>query len=215
MGGMKLATLALCLGLGIIAQADALTLSAPPSAQPGQTFDVTITKSGGTNLVAAAQLSIAIPSDVTAVAVLQGAAGSVSGKVMDCGPTNPRVCLVYGFNQNLLADGIVGVLRVTLSPTARGTLQFMPSLQFAVTPAGIGVPISLGGSVSVSVPAEVDKCDVDGDGLVSALDAGIVHDQAKRVAAWTSEADQDGDGFITIIDWQRVQNAVLTGVCPS
>lgn len=85
-----------------------------------------------------------------------------------------------------------------------GNASFKDNPKWALTPRGAAVPQPL------PTPAPF-RCDVNGDGQLTAADADVARLQATGAASCT--VDLDGNGRCDAVDVQRVIDAVLGGVC--
>ena len=75
-----------------------------------------------------------------------------------------------------------------------------------------GLPEIWQGSFSSAAPPVSSRCDLNGDGVVDAVDVQAAINQTLGVTA-CGNADLTGDGLCTIVDVQRIINASLGGAC--
>ncbi len=205
---MKL-LLALVLVLPVLAQQDNLVVSAPALVRPGQVLDITVKRltTPSPAVSAATQLSLTFSGAVTSVIVDSAPAG----KQAVCGPiiSGTVICLVYGVNTNVFADGIVMVVHALLGPSQNPNFTITNTNPVSADPLGNNVLVAVNPSVSVSAQS---KCDINGDGQVTAADVAIAVSQASGTASGTT-ADMNADGKVDVRDVQWISAALNGGTC--
>jgi hypothetical protein len=151
--------------------------------------------------VAAVQFSLNIPVGFAPQLVI-GAAALAAGKQIACSwGGSTAICVVYGMNLNLIADGQVAQLAGAVPA------GFSLAAPVAATPAGDAVPIVILGfsPCDLNQDGQIDLADVDL--LVSAIKAAKLPNGAPAPAAF----DLSGDGSVDVVDVQRVVNAAVPG----
>jgi len=82
--------------------------------QPGSATTLNLTAtSGGT--ASAIEWTLVTTADVTSVQTAAGPSASAAGKTLSC---NNKICLLAGTNMNVIPDGVIATVRLTLSPSA-------------------------------------------------------------------------------------------------
>jgi hypothetical protein len=109
----------------------ALSLSSANVSQ-GQTATLNLTSaSGGT--ASGIQWSLSTTSDIVSIQVAAGPAATAAGKSVSC---NGKKCLVSGMNMNVIPDGILATVNVSISPAGTGTEQVQFSGVVGSSPSG-------------------------------------------------------------------------------
>jgi hypothetical protein len=72
-------------------------------------------------------------------------------------------------------------------------------------------PLEWLGSVKLVADSPLNRCDLNGDGVVDTNDVELARLMALGIIPCT--ADLDEDGKCTVVEVQRIVNAVLTGAC--
>lgn len=183
-------------------QSQTLNLAGPTSrVAPGANVTVTMNLAGsaGKNLAALQSTFTITPPIVATIAA--GAAATVATKAADCntGPAAP-ICLFIGDNANLWSDGPVATLTFTM-PTTPVTIALAGIV--GASNAGAGVPVTSPGPFTVSVL----NCSVTGAATVTATDEQVENDVAVGKLPQNQGVDLNGDGLVNAIDAQRVANA--------
>jgi len=171
-------TAVLLLGWAVLGMAQTLTVTGPPTAAPGSTFQIQINLAGttGQNL-ADLEWSLPTGNGVTYSAPTVTPGGAAAGKGVFC-TTDNSTCVVVGLNQaantvsnNAVSDGGLAVLSVTMPASITAPVPFTVSNLVGASTLGAAVPIIPGTLYTIPVP---NKCDVNGDGKVDGLDVGIM-----------------------------------------
>lgn len=123
------------------------------SGNPGSSVSVpiTITGSGGAQ-TAGLQWSFSYPGGVTGVTVVAGSSALTAGKLVSCSFNN---CIVYGFNNATITDGVVATATFQISPGATGgPISVQLTNLIASDPAGLSLPVTgTAGSIAVNAVA--------------------------------------------------------------
>src|SRR5271156_5920747 len=94
------------------------------------------------------QWTLSVPSGVTSVTTSAGGAASAAGKTLSC---FNQTCLLEGLNTTPISNGVVGIVSLTLSPSASGNLPIQLSNPVEALANGEGGVISTtAGVVSVT-----------------------------------------------------------------
>lgn len=184
------------------AQTVTLTLTGPVSAKQGSTVNLTLSSSGATvSGPAGLQWTVSPPAGSTVGTPTAGTATTAASKQVACGAAN-LLCLVYGLNQNVIANGAVATIPVTIANNAAtGAAVFTLTGIFAPDKTGAVMATAAGPPLSVTI---ISMADLNGDGTVTLADVQLMLTQSLGGAPCTS--DQNGDGKCDIYD---VYNVVL------
>ena len=115
-------------------------------------LNLSLTATSG-NSPAGLQWSLTYPSSaVTGITVSAGAAATAAVKLVYCtNSAGSDLCLLTGINENIISNGVVAVVIVTLSPSASGTVSIGVTGALATSATGLGITTgSTGGSVTVT-----------------------------------------------------------------
>jgi len=180
-----------------IAAAQTLSLTGPSTAKAGTSITLNVVSGGATATgPAAVQWTLALPAGFTASNPLLGSGASAASKNLACG-TGALLCLVYGVNQNVLGNGTVASVTVTIPANASGQTAFALSGLVAADKDGGAMPIS-GNPFSVSV---FGKTDINNDGVTNATDVQLM---VQQVLTAVCTDDQNGDGTCNVRDVQLI-----------
>jgi hypothetical protein len=136
----------------VLAQSAQLS-AASGSATAGATVSIpiTLTSSGGAQIVGI-QWNFSFSSDITGVTVFAGPSATNAQKSVSCAGTR---CLVFGFNNNILADGTIAIATFQIATfPSNTTIPF--SLTNTVISAASGAAVTAGGgsgNISLVAPA--------------------------------------------------------------
>ena len=168
------------------------SLVGPVNARPGTTVSLSVCIKGGSP--AGIQWTLGYPANYTGTAVA-GTEAIAAGKTLACG-TLSEVCLVYGINANLIADGAVATYSIPIPLTATPGLVPIPLTGLvAASVLGDEIPSLEGVPYSLLV---LGKTDLNGDGHTDDADINLMVRQALRLAPCTG--DQNGDAKCNLID---------------
>jgi hypothetical protein len=113
-----------------------------------------------------------------------------------------------------------GIIFVQFNGTNSASYSVLSSTQLnATVPAGattgkISVITSAGSAISAAV-FTVNRCDVNGDGIINVLDIQLMINTILGVPGAPPSCDINGDGVTNVIDLQLLANIVLgVGSCP-
>lgn len=182
------------LAVGMQAQTT-LTLTGPASAKQGTAVSLSLSSGGATaNGPAGLQWSLTPPVGVTVSGVTAGASATAASKQVACNAAN-LLCLVYGVNQNVIANGVVATMTVQIPANANpGPASFPLSGLVAGDKNGVAMTISSGATYSLNV---LSRADIDGNGSVTSADVSLM---ANQVTSGTCTDDQNGDGRCDLLD---------------
>src|SRR6202163_2263045 len=136
----------------VLAQSAVLSTGAG-SGTAGATVSIpiTLTSSGGAQIVGI-QWNFSFSSDITGVTVFAGPSATNAQKSVSCAGTR---CLVFGFNNNILADGTIAIATFQIATfPSNTTIPF--SLTNTVISAASGAAVTAGGGsgdISLGAPA--------------------------------------------------------------
>jgi uncharacterized protein (TIGR03437 family) len=140
--------------ISIHAQSDSLTLDSA-SAGPGGTLALNLVLNAGSTQPAAVQWTLNYdPAIITGFIISNGAGAAAASKSLACSSgSGTSTCLVAGLNQNVIANGTVAVVNVTLSGAASGTVPIGVAGVVAAAPDGSSIAASgTGGNISLVLP---------------------------------------------------------------
>src|SRR5690242_9926972 len=141
------------MGGSIAGQTSSLTFSAASGVQGGTSpLNLTLTSPAGSSPVAL-QLTLTYdPSSVIAVNATMGPSAIAAAKTMQCdGRPGLYTCLIAGLNVNAIPDGVVGVVNVTLSPSASSFVSVGISNVMGASSTAVPLVLSgTAGAISVS-----------------------------------------------------------------
>ena len=176
------------------AQTVTLTPTGPATVRAGQALTVTISSSGATaNGPSGVQWTAAPPAGMTITAVAPGAAATAASKSIACNATN-TLCISYGINQNVIANGAVAALTVQVPGTATGPASIALSGLVAGDKNGGAMPTAAGAPYAFIVLA---RSDLNGDGKTDSADVLLMAQQATGASCTD---DQNGDGACNVLD---------------
>ena len=144
------------LGCSCILRAQSSLTLASSTATAGSTVPLNLSLSSPTGgEPAALQWTLSYPTaSVTGVSVAAGASVTAAGKSVSCASgTGTYTCIVSGLNANIIADGVVAVISVTLSATA-STIPIGVSNAAGASLVGVAIPVSATGS-TITIPQPV------------------------------------------------------------
>lgn len=163
--------LSLCLALLPLANpkhalAAPITLSlGSGSAAPGSIASLALTMdaSGATEQPAGLQWDLVTSStDIASVSATDGPVATAAGKSAACAvQSDPTIyrCLMYGLNQNQMANGIVAYMNLSVKPTTTNTQSSVQLLNWLAVSAS-GNPISItgtGNTLTITQPTQTTK----------------------------------------------------------
>jgi hypothetical protein len=185
-----------CFPAGIMAQTPAanLTLGPAPPIAPGQQISLPLNLTGSSGLgITTIQFTITVP-----VGMIVGApvpTGSASAAVFICAqPSSPpqtltaspntEECWLFGqsvtttagvvtVNENVLSDGPVGMIPVTVQFAGAGNVTIAITNTAASAPNGTDVAAVSLGALPFTLPIGAAACDLNGDGRIDGADVVI------------------------------------------
>ena len=152
----RLLSLILLFSAAAWAQGESLSLSPAAGAAPGTVSLNLLLSSAGGQHPAGVQWTLTYSSvDFTAIEVTAGPTAVAAGKSVNCaGDSRAYKCLVVGVNQGTIADGVLSVISLTVSPSTLDTTSFI-QIQNAlgVSLGGTAIAISATGYSATITPA--------------------------------------------------------------
>lgn len=190
---LALLTTSICLGQ--------VTISAPTTTLAGKPITVTI--NNGATATIGLQWTAIFPVGTTVTGIAAGSKTTSSNKQLACSASN-LLCLVYGFNNTVIAPGDVATYVVTLpNSVAPLTLSLAGILGATATGLVANIPATTSATITI-----LKIQDLNSDGVVNLTDVSLAVDQARGITPCTN-ADVNGDGVCNIFD---VVNIVLTAL---
>ena len=123
------------------------------SATAGATvsFPINLTSSGGAQIVGI-QWNFSFSADITGVTVFAGPSATNAQKSVSCSGTR---CLVFGFNNNVVADGTIAIATFQIATfPSNTTIPFSLTNTVISAASGAAIPSSGGsGNISIAAPA--------------------------------------------------------------
>jgi cohesin domain-containing protein/dockerin type I repeat protein len=205
----------LALGLALAAAAaQAATIDLGEiRAEPGETsvtIPIVLTNDPGDE-VAALQVDVDYSDSVLAlVSVDPGPTAEAAAKEVVFNPLDADTLrvIVAGFNQNLIADGVVAYLVFNVKPEAPDGVHILLTQNLLVSDAFGGAVPSQGLPGSVIVGHEQLE-DVNVDGFINAVDVQLAIKALLGLDIFPYTADADEDTLLNAVDLQLVINAAL------
>ncbi len=151
-----------------------------------------------------------VNTQVPDITVTAGPAATVVGKDISCAPltasSTSMVCLLTGVNQNVMSNGVVANISVTLAAGINQTYLGLSNTLGASIDANAITLSGTGGTVY----GNAMSCDANGDGKVDILDVQLAMRMALGLQACTIKIYNNQCNVIT---YQRIVNASLGDAC--
>ncbi len=214
---MKFTLVLLLIATTLFAQ-PTITITGPPgNIKAGQTFNLTVSISGTTTppIQSEQGVQFSFTGMTWPIVATVGSAATTSGKTLTCAQVSTTYnCMVSGANGNLLSDGPLATLAVTLPKTVgSGTTSVALTQVLAASTDSSGTafsaPITVGSPFALSTTS---LCDLNADGKVDALDFSSAVQQAIGVTT-CSTADINSDGKCNVLDVITIAIATQSGFC--
>ena len=172
-----------------------LTLTGPATARQGQIVPLSLGSTGATaNGPAGLQWTLTPPSGFAITGSAAGTQGTAAGKAVSCNAAN-TLCLLFGLNQNVIANGQAATLTVQVPANATpGAASFGLTGLVAGDKIGIAMTATAGTAYSLTV---LSRADLNGDGVVNSADVSAM---AAEVTSGACSADQNADGKCDMLD---------------
>jgi hypothetical protein len=177
-----------------------MTLTGPATAKAGSSVTVTLSASGTPDTGAAGlQWKVNYPASSYTATNVVGAQAVAASKGLVC-TSDKSLCLLYGLNATVLANGEMAVYTLSIPANAPpGPVTVGLTGLVAASPTGVSIPVTAGAAYVLTIG---DKRDIDGSGTVDNADVLLMATQA--VQSSTNPAacvnDQNGDGKCDLID---------------
>lgn len=125
------------------------------SGAPGASISLNLTVSSQQAQAAGLQWTLTYwPQDIASIQILPGPVSLAAGKTVYCAPTTgASTCIVVGISNNAIADGVVAIIVVQLSPSATDAISAV-RLANPVAAASDGSNIPVQANVSVLAIAQ-------------------------------------------------------------
>jgi len=181
-----------------------LTLTGPATAKQGSTITLSLNSAGVTaSGPVGVQWTLTPPSGFTVTLANAGVASVAASKQIACNAAK-LLCLIYGLNQNVIADGQVASLIIPIPVSATpGPASFALSGLFAGDKTGASMTITSGPTYSIIV---LSRADINGDGIIDPTDVALMVGQVKENSCVD---DPNGDGACNLFDVLYVINRAL------
>ena len=153
---------------GALCQSDSLALSSAATA-PGGAASLSLSlTSASSSQPASLQWTVSYTaSAVAAVTVTAGAVSAAAGKSVYCaGSAGAYTCLLTGFNQDTIPNGVVAVVNITLATTASTTAIGITN-PLGSSPAGQLIPVTATGGAVTVVPLALSALTCSPTSLIS------------------------------------------------
>lgn len=195
--------------------APSLSISGPSGVvRAGSAITLTISVSG-TAASGTAAIEFTVGNLPWAATPTVGAAGTAASKSVYCATVSGALsCVVVGFNQTLLGDGVLATIQVTLPrslQTGTATLPLLGTLGAAQDSTGNASSVTVGAGAPFALNT-VSACDIDSSGTITPADFTAALPQFLGTAACGS-ADLTSRGKCDILDAQVLAFAVSGGAC--
>jgi hypothetical protein len=174
---------------------DLTVTTTTPAVRPGQSVVVSVNLNNNTNSAVAVQFNEVKSNNLPVPTVADGGILAGVSKSIACGPT--FICIVYGFNTTVLPNGEVGRFTFAVpTGTTPGSATVALTGPLAANGAGASVPITVGGTLTLTILAPAD---LNGDGVINSVDLLISVNQIVGITPCTS-ADLNADGKCDLLD---------------
>ncbi len=214
---MKKQILALLLmSLGLFAQSTVSISNPntpPPSGYaPGATVTLNVSTDKNAPTLSGIQFNFSAPAlGVSSVTAVAGPAAVAAGKSIQCSTGLTPTCIVFGFNETPITNGVIAAFTVTLGsslPTSPIQVTLSAPIEADVNGSALAVAVV---NPTLSLPV-LDKCAITGDASPSPADQQVV--VAAIIGKTTTPAtDLNQDGATNVLDAQMVAAASINGVC--
>src|SRR4051794_27262442 len=109
--------MAVILSPGMLLAQSALTLSSSSASGGSASLALSLVSAGGAQPAALQWTLNYAPADVLSISAVAGAAAVAAGKSITCASSaSSYTCILAGNNANVIADGVVANIAVTLTP---------------------------------------------------------------------------------------------------
>lgn len=221
-----------CMLLALLAGAagaqPTLSITGPAQVKAGNsiTLAVNLTGSAGSNEAGLQWTLTGAPWGTWKAVIMAGPSATSAGKGVQCAATGSSLtCLLFGLNSNLLVDGQVASIQLTL-PVAGplGPVMLNWSGLIGATVGGSAGPVVSAGPFPLLVLNS--PCDLNLDGKINTSDRTDLLGQIFGIGsvvlggggglplAVCSNGDLNADGACNILDLQILVGAIVSGVCP-
>ena len=177
-------------------------------------MNVTLT---GSSTPAALQFTVtASTPDITGITVAAGPVATAASKTVACNTytAGAETCIIYGLNENTIADGVVATISATLSATPTLTSETF-ALSGPVEATGPGSAITVTVSPLNIATGILSNCDLLGTGTITAADATTIISWVLGTSSPGTglTCDVNGDGKCNVDDVQVIIAAVTGAAC--
>jgi uncharacterized protein (TIGR03437 family) len=133
----------------VFGQSDSLALSSGSATQGGSvSLNFSLTSPAGSEPAALQWTFTYSSSDIATISASAGPASSAAGKSIICSASpGSYTCLLSGINTNVISNGVVAIVNVTLSPSMTSSTTISVANPIAASPTGSDIPITGAGGV--------------------------------------------------------------------
>ena len=211
---VRLVCLTLLSAMAASAQSDSLSLSQSAGSPGSITLNLSL-KTGSGQQPAGVQWTLSYSSaDFTGIQVIAGPSATAAAKTVTCAGTSAAYkCLVAGDNDNVIPDGVLAIVSLTVSPGTPDTSSFV-QLENAMgaSPAGTLIPISAVG-IAVSITGTTAAISVSTQSLQFAYAIGGAAPPAQSIQITATGGGALGWAATWTAPWLSVKPS--SGTTPS
>ena len=188
-------------GTAVFGQSDSLSLSSG-TATPGgaASLNLSLSSPSGSEPAAIEWTFAYSTSDIVAISASAGAAATAAGKSISCaGSPASYMCLLTGLNGNVVQNGVVAVLTVTLSAASSGTTISVANPLGASASASAIQTTATGGTITITgVPSTLTSLSCNPGTVASGASTSCNVSLNHAASSATTVALSDNNAPLTI-----------------
>src|ERR1022692_4228175 len=187
-------------GATAFCQSDALALSSGATT-PGGTVSLNLSLSSpsGSQPAGIEWTFVYLPSDIFAISASAGAAATAAGKSLSCaGSPGSYLCLLTGLNGNVIQNGVVAVLTVTLSAASSGATISVTNALSASTAGSAIQTTATGGTITTGVPLSLTSLRCNPGTVASGASTTCTVSLNQSASSGTTVTLSDNNALLTI-----------------
>src|ERR1022692_1362799 len=187
-------------GATAFCQSDALALSSGATT-PGGTVSLNLSLSSpsGSQPAGIEWIFVYLPSDIFAISASAGAAATAAGKSLSCaGSPGSYLCLLTGLNGNVVQNGVVAVLTVTLSAASSGATISVTNALSASTAGSAIQTTATGGTITTGVPLSLTSLRCNPGTVASGASTTCTVSLNQSASSGTTVTLSDNNALLTI-----------------
>src|ERR1022692_4264879 len=187
-------------GATAFCQSDALALSSGATT-PGGTVSLNLSLSSpsGSQPAGIEWTFVYLPSDIFAISASAGAAATAAGKSLSCaGSPGSYLCLLTGLNGNVIQNGVVAVLTVTLSAASSGATISVTNALSAPTARSAIQTTATGGTITTGVPLSLTSLRCNPGTVASGASTTCTVSLNQSASSGTTVTLSDNNALLTV-----------------